>query len=313
MLKQEFTFEGSNRKPYTLNGVLWTPENKEVDRIIHVFHGMTEHIGRYEIFAEAMTKQGIAVAGFDLRGHGKNLGDPDCASFGEGGWACALEDMEIFSNMLYGKYPAAKHYVLGFSLGSFLLREYLMQENDNKISGAIIMGTGDQPAMILKAIIAVVKGEIKKAGWDQTTPLVQSLSFETYNKKFKPNRTHSDWLCSDENELDSYIGDHLCRKDISAGLFADLLASMERTGEKKAYAKYRKDLPILLISGIEDSVGNFGKGVQTVYTQMKKNGVQDIQIKLYEGARHDLLHEEASGVANQVREMIAGWILEHGN
>ena len=101
MLKQEFTFEGSKRKPYTLNGVLWAPENREADRMVHVFHGMTEHIGRYETFAEAMTKQGIAVAGFDLRGHGKNLGNPDCASLGEGGWDCALEDMKIFSNMLY--------------------------------------------------------------------------------------------------------------------------------------------------------------------------------------------------------------------
>ena len=99
---------------------------------------------------------------------------------------------------------------------------------------------------------------------------MQNLSFGTYNKKFKPNRTNSDWLCADEAELDAYIADDLCRKDISSGLFMDLLSSMKRTGENKAFANYRKDMPVLLISGKEDPVGDFGKGVKKVYKKLIK-------------------------------------------
>lgn len=308
MIKKELNFEGSGRMPYTLHGVIWLPENKEVKTVLQISHGMTEHIGRYETLAEVMTEAGVAVAGFDLRGHGKNEGDKKCASFGEGGWNCALEDIHIFYELMRKEFPETKHYMLGFSLGSFLLREYLTEYANDQIDGAIIMGTGNQPAFVLSILISVIRGEIKKAGWDQTTPLVQNLSFGTYNNKFKPNRTSSDWLCADEVQLDQYIADELCRKDISAGLFADLLESMKRTGAKKSCANWRKDLPVLILSGSDDPVGNMGKGVQAFYKQLKANGLQQVRMELFSGARHDLLHEEKSGAAARVREIISAWV-----
>ena len=308
MIKKELNFEGSGRMPYTLHGVIWLPENKEVKKVLQISHGMTEHIGRYETLAEVMTEAGVAVAGFDLRGHGKNEGDKKCASFGEGGWNCALEDIHIFYELMRKEFPETKHYMLGFSLGSFLLREYLTEYANDQIDGAIIMGTGNQPAFVLSILISVIRGEIKKAGWDQTTPLVQNLSFGTYNNKFKPNRTSSDWLCADEVQLDQYIADELCRKNISAGLFADLLESMKRTGAKKSCANWRKDLPVLILSGSDDPVGNMGKGVQALYKQLKANGLQQVRMELFSGARHDLLHEEKSGAAARVREIISAWV-----
>lgn len=308
MIKQELIFEGSSKMPCTLHGIIWLPENKEVKKILQISHGMTEHIGRYEALAELLTEEGVAVAGFDLRRHGKNDGDKICASFGEGGWKCAVEDVHIFYKLLKSRFPEAKHCMLGFSLGSFLLREYLSEYAGDQIDGAIIMGTGNQPAFVLGILIFVIRREIKKEGWDQTTTLVQNLSFGTYNNKFKPNRTSSDWLCADETRLNQYIADALCRKDISAGLFADLLRSMKRTGSKKACVNWRKDLPVLILSGSDDPVGNMGKGVQAFYKQLKTNGLQQVRMELFSGARHDLLHEEKSGVAARVREMIREWM-----
>lgn len=310
MIKQEFTFSGANAIPCDLQAVLWLPKNRKIDGILQISHGMTEHVGRYEEFAKMLTQRGIAVAGFDLRGHGKNDGDKECASFGKDGWDCALEDIHIFYEILRGKFPEAKHYMLGFSLGSFLLREYLMRYDHKDVAGSIIMGTGHQPAFVLSMIISIVKGELKKVGWDQTTPLVRNLSFGTYNKKFKPNRTSSDWLCADNVHLDAYIADELCRKDISAGLFADLLMAMKRTGEKKACENWRKDMPVLLISGKDDPVGDMGKGVQAVYQQLVKHGMKNVQMELFDGARHDLLHEEQCGAAKKAVEKIVEWMLK---
>lgn len=310
MITNHFTFEGVPTIPYTLHAVIWLPEDQNVTAVLQIAHGMTEHIGRYEAFAEYLTQCGIAVAGFDLRGHGHNEGDKDCASFGENGWGQALEDIHIFYKLLREKFPQTKHFMLGFSLGSFLLREYFTKYSHKDVAGAIIMGTGHQPAVVLSMLISVIKGEIKKAGWDQTTPLVQNLSFGTYNKKFKPNRTASDWLCADEKNLDEYISDELCRKDISAELFADLLSAMKRTGESKACSNWKKDMPVLLLSGKDDPVGDFGKGVQVVYQQLVKNGVNQAQIELFEGARHDLLHEEKSGAAEKAKKLILEWMLK---
>lgn len=301
-MKREF-FDFTGYEGRQLPATLWLPQG-EVTAVLQIAHGMTEHMGRYEALASFLCSQGIAVAGFDLRGHGRNPGSRDIASFGAGGWTASIEDMRLFYGELRQQFPKAPHYMLGFSLGSFLLREYLTKyPNEGELAGAIIMGTGHQPGWLLSVMRGLVKGQIKKAGFDQTTDLVRQLSFDTYNKKFRPNRTTADWLCGDGEELEKYLADPLVRKDISSGLFWELLGSMKRSGKTCGYGK----LPILLLSGQDDPVGNGGKGVQTLYKRMKKAGMENVTMKLFPGARHDLLHEETCG-AEEARRMIGDWI-----
>ena len=300
MKRELFEFAGYGEAK--LPARLWMPDG-EVKAVLQITHGMTEHMGRYEAFAEYLCPMGIAVAGFDLRGHGANPGDPEVASFGEGGWAASIEDMQLFYEHLQRRFPGKPHFMLGFSLGSFLLREYLTKYPDEgTLSGAIIMGSGHQPGWLLSVMGWIVKGQIKKAGFDRTTDLVRQLSFGTYNQKFKPNRTSADWLCADEAELDKYLADPLVRKDISSGLFWELLGSMKRSGRACAYG----GLPILLISGQDDPVGNGGKGVQEIHRRLVL-GHENVTLKLFPGARHDLLHEEMGG-AEAARKLIAEWI-----
>lgn len=291
----------------SLPAVIWQPEG-EIKAVLQITHGMTEHMGRYERFATDLCGQGIAVAGFDLRGHGKNGGDSDVASCGEGGWEASIEDMHLFFELLEERFLEVPHYMLGFSLGSFLLREYLGKYPDD-IAGAIIAGTGHQAVWLLSIMMGIVKGQIKKAGYDQTTDLVRKLSFGTYNQKFKPNRTTADWLCLDEAELDHYLADPLVRKDISAGLFYELLGSMKRTAKASIYTKWNKEIPILLLNGDDDPVGDFGKGMRRVYHQIKKVGILYVQWEGIRYSRHDLFHEEKSGAAERVRHCICDWIL----
>lgn len=304
MHKEILEFYGHNNIP--LPAVLWLPDSVP-EGVIQITHGMTEHMGRYEEFAEKMTSCGFAVAGFDLRGHGQNPGNPDVASFGEGGWEASIRDMYLFYETLKTQFWGLPHYMLGFSLGSFLLREYVSRYPQG-IDGVILMGTGYQPAAVLGIMLGIVKKEIKKAGFDNTTPLVENLSFETYNKKFKPNRTSADWLCSDETEIDWYLSDPLCRKNISAGLFYDMLAAMKHTGEKSACFGWNKEMPVLLLSGKDDPVGDFGKGILKVRENMINAGMKTVQPYLLPKARHDLLHEKACGAAEDAVRIILDWI-----
>lgn len=308
MITERFEFAGCNKT--LLPAVLWQPEGK-IRALLQVTHGMTEHMGRYEQLAEALCSQGVAVAGFDLRGHGKNDGNPNVASCGEGGWAASIEDMRLFFELLGGRFPKCPHYMLGFSLGSFLLREYLTRyPAEGELSGAIIAGTGHQPRWILSVIMFVIKEQIAKVGFDQTNDLVRRFSFETYNKDFKPNRTAADWLCSDNAQLDRYLADPLVRKDISAGLFYELLGSMKRTAGSHEYDGWDTGLPILFLSGENDPVGNVGLAVHTISKRMKKSGMENVTVRLFEDARHDLFHEESSGVAEKVRQCICQWLLQ---
>jgi alpha-beta hydrolase superfamily lysophospholipase len=292
-----------------LSAALWLPEG-EPRAVLQIAHGMTEHIGRYAEFAEKLTARGVAVCGFDLRGHGKNGGNEEIASFGEGGWERTLDDMRRFYTEMKKRIPRAPYFMMGFSLGSFLLREYLSLYPED-LQGAVIVGTGYQPGFVLSLISAIVKGECRKAGFDGTTALVKKLSFETYNEKFRPNETDSDWLCADGDELYEYMRDSLCRKYISAGLFLQLLGSMKRTGKSRAASKWRRDMPVLLLSGEDDPVGNGGKGVGTVSKRLKKCGMTDVTVRLFANARHDLLHEKQSGNADEAVKTLLCWLEKH--
>ena len=290
----------------TFSAILWLPDG-EPKAVLQIAHGMTEHMGRYETFAEQMTAHGVAVCGFDLRGHGKNGGNEEIASFGENGWMLSLNDMRKFFEEMKNRFPNVPYFMMGFSLGSFLLREYLsLYPND--VDGAAIIGTGYQPGWVLSIMKAIVKNEWKKEGFDNTTALVKKLSFETYNQKFKPNETDSDWLCADEDELYEYIRDPLCRKYISAGLFWQLLDAMKRTGKSTAASAWRKDMPVLLMSGANDPVGNDGKGVETVCRQLQKLGMTNVTMQLFPNARHDLLHEKKSGNAEKAVQTLLRWM-----
>ena len=160
----------------------------------------------------------------------------------------------------------------------------------------------------ISIMMAIVKREFKKAGFDGTTDLIKQLSFGTYNQKFKPNRTEADWLCSDVSALDAYLADPLVRKNISAGLFWELLGSMKRSGTAFEYDGWDTSLPILLISGQEDPVGNAGKGVWTIYNRMKKVGMENVTLKLLPNARHDIFHEDTNNTAEEVRAALTKWI-----
>lgn len=92
-------FEFTGYRGTVLHARLWMPE-ADVKGVLQITHGMTEHMGRYEGFAEFLGNMGIAVTGFDLRGHGKNSGNPEVASFGEDGWTATVEDMRMFWELL---------------------------------------------------------------------------------------------------------------------------------------------------------------------------------------------------------------------
>ena len=306
MEAKEIKFIGANG--VMLPGTIWYPTCTP-SAVVQITHGMTEHIGRYTQLAEYLTAYGVVVAGFDLRGHGRNPSEKGCASLGEAGWKNSLHDMHLFHLELSSRVPHVPHIMLGFSLGSFLVRDYLSVYAD-RVDGAILMGTGQQMAAVLDMLKAAVKQEIRKCGFNAPTPRVTRLSFDAYNRMFSPCKTPMDWFCSDEDQLTEYRNDPLCRKTISSGLFWQLLDAMKRTGTTVSHRRWEKEMPVLLLSGQDDPVGDFGRGVQKVRQTMMNAGMQDVQLYLLPG-RHDLLHEYENGSSEEALDLLTNWLFEH--
>ena len=286
MQKQEFNYLSSNGSTL-IHCVKWVPENPI--GVIQIVHGITEHIDRYEEFANYMVNQGYIVIGNDHLGHGKSIiTDKPKMFIGElGSWNYLVKDINTLYEIITEEYKLPT-YLIGFSLGSFVSRHYLIDYNPI-YKKAILVGTGIQPNIVLNILKLIVKGEVKKIGVENTSKFIRKLSFGTYNKQIKDAKTDYDWLTSSEEEINKYINDPLVGKDTTGSLFYELLDGMVYTS-KLSNIKKMKELPILLLSGLDDPVGSKGNGVKKLENIYKKNNI-DVSLKLYEGKRHDLFHE----------------------
>ena len=304
MNKREFYYPSSDGKT-RIHAVEWIPE-EEPKAILQIAHGVTEYILRYEEFAEFLTSKGIIVVGNDHIGHGTSIAEKAKPMyFGpEGSFKYAVDDINTLYKITEEKYKNIPYIILGFSLGSFIVRRFLIDYPDT-VDGAILVGTGQIAPIKIKIAKFIAKSEAKKHGEDNPTPMIKSLSFDNYNKLFKPNRTDYDWLCLSKTSLDKYIKDEKRGKELSAGLFREMLSGMEYTGNLENIKKMNKDIPIIFLSGEMDPVGEKGKSVKKAYDYFKKAGIKDVSMKLYKDLRHDILHEDnAEQIYQDILEFI---------
>jgi len=291
MQKNEFYYMSKDGKTQ-IHAVEWLPD-EEPKAILQIAHGVTEYILRYEELARFLTEKGIAVVGNDHLGHGKSISEnAEPMYFGpEGSWNWVVDDIRTYMDLTKNKYPNIPYYLLGFSLGSFVARTFLIKYTE-KLDGAIIIGTGQTPSFQIALAKFMANKEAKKVGEEHTSPTIRKLTFETYNRIFAPNRTKFDWLCSSEKSIDEYIKDPMRGGDMSAGLFREMLSGMAFSAKQDNINKIDNKMPILFLSGDKDPVGEKGKGVKRVYNCFKKAGIKNVEMKLYSGLRHDILHEE---------------------
>lgn len=304
MQKKEFYFKSADGET-NIHAVEWKPDG-EVVGILQIAHGVTEYILRYENFAKYLTDRGFLVVGNDLLGHGTSIkknGEP--MYFGpKGSWDFVVDDLNTCKKMVEEEFPNVPYCLLGFSLGSFLVRTYLI-EHPNNVDATILLGTGQMSLGQIAIAKFIATNEARKVGEEHTSPMIKKLTFETYNKIFAPNRTDFDWLCSSNKNLDIYIKDPLRGGNLSAGLFREMLSGMAYTFKKKNLQKMNINIPILLVSGDKDPVGDCGKGVEKTYNTFKKVGIKDVTMKLYPGLRHDILNEDCK---DEIYEYLYQWL-----
>ena len=276
----------------SLHVQIWEPDGPP-RALLQLAHGMVEFIDRYDRFAQVMAAQGILVAGNDHLGHGASVkSKEDWGFFAErGGNACLLEDMRSLYRRLEEDYPRLPHFILGHSMGSFLVRQYLHRYPQDKFTGVIIMGTGMQPAWLLFAghSLARIIGKVK--GPRYRSPLLTQLSLGNGNKYFKPNRTPFDFLSRDEAVVDLYCADERNQFMFTASAFADMFEGMRTLTRKKNLDRMDRRTPVLIVSGSEDPVGGMGRAAPAYARQLESLGFEDVRVKVYPGARHELINE----------------------
>lgn len=296
MIKIDETFISANGKT-PVHVRKWLPD-EEPKAVLQIIHGMVEFIGRYSAFASFLTDNGFAVVGHDLLGHGETAETPeDYGYFGENGNDNLIKDINTLRVRTEQEFSGKPYFLLGHSMGSFLLRQYLTEKGEdgescsNGLAGAIVMGTGQQPAPVLFAgktlasLIKVFKGARHRSD------LINNMAFSSYNKKFKPARTHNDWLTRDKAVVDWYCEEEWCSFTFTVSAYIEMFKGIAKCENNSRIKTISPNLAILLVSGAEDPVGNFGEGVRKAYMQYVSNTKCVVDIKLYQDDRHEILHE----------------------
>lgn len=273
-----------------LNVIIWETE-KEPIGVLQIVHGMAEYIDRYDNFAKYMTEHGFNVIGHDHLGHGHSVSDEyDYGFFAEeNGDKIIIEDMHSVTQYAREKWEELPNFILGHSMGSFCLRQYLTKYS-NDVFGAIIMGTGWIPSAAALLGKTIATNTCKSKGSHTVNPLLIKLTLEPYNKPFAPARTNCDWLSRDEKQVDLYVNDKLCGFDFTAGAYKDFFTILEKIAKNRQLIGMKKSLPILITSGSVDPVGG-KKACEKLNAQYKRCGIDDVTLKLWENDRHEILNE----------------------
>ncbi len=288
---------------------LFEPENQPVKATLLVLHGMQEHCGRYADFARFMNRNGFAVLTYDHTGHGKTARSNEDLGFflGKNPREQVVIDAENMAAYLEHKFPAVPHFVLGHSMGSFITR-CLLQVSHQQFDGAIIVGTGGKikGIKIGKAIISV----LNKIAPRYKSSFINNAFAKVSNSKFKKeeNYNNTNWLSVNKENRQAFLDDGLCGVPFSYNGFHTLI-SLNIDATKRDWAKgIMRKFPMLFLSGEDDPIGDFSKGVLQTVGNLKKDGFQDVSVKIYPGMRHEILNET---IKEEVFNDVVNWISDH--
>ena len=288
-LHRETYFPSSDGKN-TIHAELFIPSDNNIRGVVQLAHGMMDYVGRYGLLAEALTRAGYILAGNDHLGHGETAKSQEDFGFfaSKGGYNHVIDDVYKMNRLLRDEYPDKPLVLLGHSMGSFVSRLYAEKYPDS-IDALIIHGTaGPNPAVgagkLVVKLLRAIKGERHRSKF------VCSLADGGYNKGFDPAEGEGAWLTRDSSMVADRVGNPKNDFIFTLAGYEDLFTMLADCNSKEWFENFPKSLPTLVISGENDPVGGFGKGVRYVYDNLKKNGAR-VDLKLYPEARHELFNE----------------------
>lgn len=272
----------------------WMPSSQqEIKGVFHLVHGSLEHAYRYKHVAEKLVQNGYVVYASDLRGHGKTVkeGGPFFYfSDQKNGWKLTVDDINLINNTIKIDYPETPIFLFGHSMGSFLVRDYMIYYGD-KIEGVILSGSGVGVPAIQIAVTLFAKIVILFKGQKYKSPLLHKLVYGTLDNMVTGHQVKGDFISRDLKEVEKYQNDPFCNPTCTTQYAHDMLKNTTKINKKNQYKKCIFRNPLYIMSGGEDPVGGKGKGVKIMSDLYKKSGIKDITLKVYPDSRHELVNE----------------------
>jgi alpha-beta hydrolase superfamily lysophospholipase len=258
-----------------------------VNGVVIISHGMSEHMGRYKWLITKLNNDGYHVVANDHRGHGKWIvnGYKEGVFSNNDGWNQVTNDLIELINSSNIEFPNHKHYLFAHSMGSYVALSAI--NNNLKLSGLILSGSSHISPFTLFVQKMLIRIVVLFKGRDAKSKFIDLITFRAFNNKFKPTQTPNDWISTDMENVMEYTNDPLCGFIASNGLWYDMAQSFSSIYKKNFYSSSDTNLPILIISGDKDPVGEMGIGVSRLYKFLKSVFINTSFI-LLKNERHEV-------------------------
>jgi alpha-beta hydrolase superfamily lysophospholipase len=302
---QEITFTSSNGES-TVYAYIWRPDltdGTKMRGVLQLVHGFGEHALRYGDFAEYMTQQGYVVCAHDQLGHGRTASG-HFGYIGKNGHKLLAKDTYKFTMLIKKEFDMPVT-LMGFGAGSLVAR-YVCSLWGMEYGGAVFSGTSCGGAGINFLYRMFSASKLKPATGEKEALWVSKRLHSRNSRAFRNSEHSTSWLTRDGAQAATFNADPLCGFALTYGACLDLLKLVRITNSRGWPMRMPKNLPIYLFSGLDDPIGDFGRGVIKVYSDLVSAGCKDIEIRLYEDARHDMLFELNK---YEVYEDIVKWLV----
>ena len=259
--------------------------------VVQIIHGMDEHVGRYERFADFLNKHGYIVFGDDHRAHGRTATDISKIGMPDG-------DPDLFASTVADEIAITKYLrkkfklpvlIFGHSYGSFLSQRF-MELNGRMLKGVILSGTAYMKTPLLRIGYLIASAQAALCGPEKIGYLIDKMSFGSFNKPFEDQGQQFAWLSRDKKQVEKYEQDEYCGYPLCIGFYRSFFHGVTEMYEE-GVDNIPKNLPVLIAVGGEDPVSNRAALAQKLYNFYKEKGLTDVTYKVYPGARHEILNE----------------------
>jgi len=275
--------------------------NNQPHTTVQIVHGAAEHSGRYDRFAKFLNSHGYAVYATDHRGHGRTLvRSEELGDAGPDSWNHFVKDEMQLSGIIRDQHPDADLVLFGHSMGSFIAQDYITRQPE-QLDGLILSGTAygpPPPQDLLDALNARA----------EEAPLADSEIwagiFTDFNKPFS-DEPGFEWLSRDEAEVRKYVNDPLSGFAFSNELVRDFFQGMADLRDPEREQNIPQDLPVLVIQGELDPVGDNLEATKALLTRFDELGLSNVEHEFYDNARHELLNETNR---EEVQQDVLGWL-----
>jgi alpha-beta hydrolase superfamily lysophospholipase len=283
----------------------WLPAGQP-RAVVQVVHGLAEHAGRYARLAQALNAAGYAVYANDHRGHGRTAKSADELGFfaEKDGWQKCVDDLWHLNRHIAAEHPGTPIVMLGHSMGATLAEQF-MGDHGDALAGVVLSGANGKPTAMAAMGRQITRAERLRLGARGRSKLVQSLTFEAFNKKFAPTRTAFDWLSRDAAEVDKYVADPLCGFAATVQLWVDLLDGWAAVSRPEHRRRVSRSLPIYVIAGGRDPVSGNARQIGPWIEEYRAVGLANLEHRIYPEARHELFNETNR---DDVTKDLLGWL-----